>query len=312
VTLPEDGDALRRALGLEAAGFNLHGVLGAADWDARVPSAWRCAALLPGARSALVLGAGGRALFTAFSASPEAAAGRRDPLDAYTLRVTRAAADRGAEDLLRHLISKEFPDDGILGEEFEEKAGTSGWRWIFDPVDGTKSFIHGVPLFGTLIGLEYQVEQVLGLCRFPALNEVVYGAKGLGAWWQVGDRERRPARVSGVSRLEEALFCTTTIQGWRRLGRQQAFEQLCESTAISRGWGDCYGHILVATGRADLMVDPQLNAWDCAALVPIVQEAGGHFADFTGAVDIHSGNGFSVNGELKGAVLEILKPAQAV
>lgn len=233
--------------------------------------------------------------------SPELAVERKRDSSPVT------AADRGAEELLRHLISKQYPDDGILGEEFEEKHGSSGWRWVLDPVDGTKSFIHGVPLFGTLIGLEYEREQVLGLCRFPALNEVVFAATGLGAWWQVNSSQRRPARVSDVSKLEDAVFCTTTIQGWRRVGQQAAFERLCEGTAISRGWGDCYGHILVATGRADLMVDPLLNAWDCAALVSIMQEAGGHFVDFTGQVDIHSGNGLSVNKKLKNAALEILK-----
>lgn len=217
------------------------------------------------------------------------------------------AADRGAEELLRKLITIQYPDDGILGEEFEEKSGTNGWRWILDPVDGTKSFIHGVPLFGTLVGLEYDNQQVLGLCRFPALNEVVYAAKGMGAWWQISENHRRPARVSDVRSLDDAVFCTTTIQGWRRVGRQAAFDKLCDSAGISRGWGDCYGHILVATGRADLMVDPLLNPWDCSALVPIMQEAGGHFVDFNGDVTIHSGNGLSVNSHLRDAALEILK-----
>ena len=107
--------------------------------------------------------------------------------------------------------------------------------------------------------------------------------------------------------MDEAVFCTTTIQGWRRVGRQSAFDKLCDSTAISRGWGDCYGHILVATGSADLMVYPLLNPWDCAALVPILQEAGGHFVDFNGDVTIHSNNGLSVNAHLRDAALEILQ-----
>jgi histidinol-phosphatase len=233
--------------------------------------------------------------------SPELAIERKRDASPVT------AADRGAEELLRRLIGIQYPDDGILGEEFEEKTGTSGWRWILDPVDGTKSFIHGVPLFGTLIGLEYDHNQILGLCRFPALNEVVFAAEGLGAWWQIGENHRRPARTSEVKKLDEAVFCTTTIQGWRRVGRQAAFDKLCDSTGISRGWGDCYGHILVATGRADLMVDPLLNPWDCAALVPIMQEAGGHFVDFNGDVTIHSNNGLSVNEHLRDAALEILK-----
>ena len=236
--------------------------------------------------------------------SPELAVDRKRDASPVTV------ADRGAEELLRRLISIQYPEDGILGEEFEEKHGSSGWRWILDPIDGTKSFVHGVPLFGTLIGLEHNRRQVLGLCRFPALGEVVYAAKGLGAWWEVNTNQRRPARVSNVKTLEEAVFCTTTIQGWRRVGRQAAFDRLCDTAAISRGWGACYGHILVATGRADLMVDPLLNPWDCAALVPIMEEAGGHFVDFNGDVTIHSNNGLSVNHHLQDAVLDILKTSE--
>lgn len=233
--------------------------------------------------------------------SPELAVERKRDRSPVT------AADRGAEELIRKLIAEHWPDDGVLGEELGETPGRSGWRWILDPVDGTKSFIHGVPLFGTLIGLELDSQPVLGLCALPALNEVVYGAKGLGAWWQTGQREPRPARVSDVSDLSEAVFCTTTIQGWSRVGRQAAFERFCQTCSISRGWGDCYGHILVATGRVDLMVDPLLNPWDCAALVPILAEAGGHFVDLNGVSTIHSGHGMSVNGKLKDAALALLK-----
>ncbi|MBI1311661.1 histidinol-phosphatase [bacterium] len=235
--------------------------------------------------------------------SPELAVDRKRDSSPVT------AADRGAEQLIRSLIAESYPNDAILGEEFGEAAGSSGWRWILDPVDGTKSFIHGVPLFGTLIGLEHGDEQVVGVCRLPALGEVVYAARGLGAFWQVGSHAARRARVSDVSDLSEATFCTTTIQGWSRVGRQAAFERFCNTTQISRGWGDCYGHILVATGRADLMVDPLLNPWDCAPLVPIMQEAGGHFVDFAGKVSIHSNNGLSVNAGLKDAALKLLAEA---
>jgi len=216
-------------------------------------------------------------------------------------------ADRGAEQLLRERILQTFPDDGILGEEFGEQAGTSGYRWILDPVDGTKSFIHGVPLFGTLIGVEYGERCVAGVCRFPALDELVYAAQGQGAWWQLGTAPPRPARVSAIETLDEALFCITTIAGWERIGRRDAFDKLCTAAKLTRGWGDCYGHALVATGRADVMVDPMMNPWDAAALVPILQEAGGHFVDWNGKVSIHSGNGVSVNPALKETVLKILE-----
>lgn len=215
-------------------------------------------------------------------------------------------ADRGAEQLIRQLLADRYPQDAILGEEFGAAAGSSGWRWVLDPVDGTKSFIHGVPLFGTLIGVEFAGHPVAGVCRLPALQEVVYGADGLGAWWQVANREPRRAKVSDVSDLSQATFSTTTIQGWRRVGRQAAFDRLCATAAISRGWGDCYGHALAATGRVDVMVDPLLNPWDCAAFVPILKEAGGAFVDFQGVETINSGNGLSVNAGLKDVVLEIL------
>jgi histidinol-phosphatase len=234
--------------------------------------------------------------------SPDLAVDRKQDSSPVTI------ADRGAEELLRGLIDDRYGNDAVLGEEFGESSGTSGWRWILDPIDGTKSFIHGVPLFGTLIGLEHGDDQVLGICAFPALVETVFAAKGLGAFWKIGSGEPRPARVSSVSNLSEATFCTTTIQGWARIGRQDAFDCFCEEAAICRGWGDCYGHALVATGRADVMVDPLLNAWDCAPFVPILQEAGGHFVAFNGKPDIHAGNGLSVNAGLLEASLNIVRP----
>jgi myo-inositol-1(or 4)-monophosphatase len=217
-------------------------------------------------------------------------------------------ADRGAEQLIRREIERNFPGDGVLGEEFEETPTSNGFRWILDPVDGTKSFIHGVPLFGTLIGLEFQDHVVLGVCRFPALGEVVYAAQNSGAWWQTGTAAPRQARVSTVKDLSEALFCVTTISGWERIGRYDAFERLRSASHLTRGWGDCYGHALVATGRAEVMVDPMMNAWDAAPFVPILQEAGGHFVDWRGRASIHSGNGISVNAHLKERVLETVEP----
>jgi histidinol-phosphatase len=222
------------------------------------------------------------------------------------------AADKGAEQLLRSEIERAFPGDGVLGEEFGDTPGTSGFRWILDPIDGTKSFIHGVPLFGTLIGLEYEGECVLGVCGFPALNEVVYAASGMGAWWQRGTAEPTRARVSKVKTLSEALFCCTSIQRWESIGRRDAFDQLVSSAQLARGWGDCYGHALVATGRADVMVDAGMNPWDAAALLPIVREAGGQFVDWSGKTTIYGGNGVSVNPFLKEEILRILSDSKTV
>ena len=216
-------------------------------------------------------------------------------------------ADRGAEQLIRARLAEEFPGDGVLGEEFPETPSSTGYRWILDPIDGTKSFVHGVPLFGTLIGIQEKERTVAGVCRFPALDEVIYAHADGGAWWKIRNRAATPARVTSVNALADALFCVTTITGWEKIGRQDVFDRLINSTRLTRGWGDCYGHMLVATGRADVMVDPEMSIWDAAALLPIVQEAGGHFLDWSGQPNIDSGNGLSVNAPLRDAVLQTIQ-----
>ena len=216
-------------------------------------------------------------------------------------------ADKQTELLIRDRLAAAFPDDAILGEEFPDKAGSSGFRWILDPIDGTKSFIHGVPLFGTLIGVEFETECVIGVVRFPALDEVVYAARGQGAWWQIGNRDPRQVKVSNVTNLAEATFCTTNPSRWLSTGKGAIMEGLMTSVQLARGWGDCYGHMLVATGRADVMIDPAMNAWDAAALLPIVQEAGGEFIDWSGAPTIYGGNGISVVPGLKDEILRRLR-----
>lgn len=215
-------------------------------------------------------------------------------------------ADRGAEQLLRERIASRYPNDAILGEEFGETPGTSGYRWILDPVDGTKSFVSGVPVFGMLIGLQYQGACVAGVCGFPALNEVVYASQGSGTWRKQGENSPVRCRVRSTSKLSEALFCFTSAGGWDSAGHWEAFARLTRSTRLSRGWGDCYGHVLVATGRADLMIDPALAIWDAAALIPIVTEAGGEFIDWTGKQTVDGGNGISVIPELRAETLRVL------
>ena len=216
-------------------------------------------------------------------------------------------ADRGAEELLREKIGKHYPEDGILGEEHAEKPSQNGYRWILDPVDGTKSFIHGVPLFGTLIGIEFEKRCEVGVCRFPALNEVVYARRGGGAWWKKGNNDAKPAKCSTISTIEEACFCTTNAARWENHGHSQVYKDLCQRVKLYRGWGDCFGHILVATGRAEIMVDPILSPWDVAALVPIMEEAGGAFVDYEGNTTIYAGHGFSVNSALKDQMLQLFR-----
>lgn len=218
-------------------------------------------------------------------------------------------ADRGAELLMRNRLSEEFASDGVLGEEFGEKPGGSGFRWILDPVDGTKSFIHGVPLFGTLIGIEHEPSKrcVAGICGFPALDEVVYASQGQGAWWKIHNQPPRKAQVSSRNDLHDSTFCITNLARWERMGHRHALDTLLAQCGLIRGWGDCFGHILVATGRIELMIDPILNPWDGAALFPILEEAGGHFVDWKGNPTIYGGSGISVNSALKDQVLRIVQ-----
>ncbi|WP_437229821.1 inositol monophosphatase family protein [Planctomicrobium sp. SH661] len=217
------------------------------------------------------------------------------------------AADRGAEDLLRRELLTRYPEDSVLGEEFGETTGTSGFRWILDPVDGTKSFVHGTPLFGMLIGLQHQGENVAGICRLPAVREVVYARRGGGAWWQRDGRPAVRAQVATPKPLAESLFCYTAVEGFQQIQRMDVLETLSKQSRLSRGWGDCYGHMLVATGRAEIMVDPLLAEWDASALIPIVEEAGGVFMDWQGKSTAVGGNGISVIPSLKNEVRKLVE-----
>ena len=211
-------------------------------------------------------------------------------------------ADREVETYLRSAISQSFPADGILGEEEGERHGTSGRRWIIDPIDGTYSFVHGVPLYAVLIGLEIDNEPVLGAVNLPVLNELVYAARGLGCFWN-----GEPASVSTTSSLSEALLLCTDFGTCAQNGFGPAAEVLQSRVGARRTWGDAYGHVLVATGRADIMLDPIMNVWDCAALLPIVEEAGGSFTDWQGRRTIQGGNAISTNAVLFDEVMEVVR-----
>lgn len=216
-------------------------------------------------------------------------------------------ADRGAETLIRDHLASTFPEDGILGEEFDDKPAENGYRWILDPIDGTKPFIYGVPLFGTLVGIEFEDRMVAGVCRLPALNEVVYAAEGDGAWWQIGDADPQPAKVSSESDLAKARLMFTEPTHDVRVNRESVLQSFLQQVRIARGWGDCFGHMMVATGRADLAIDPEMSAWDIAALIPIVREAGGHCTDWRGDENIFGRDGVSVTPGLRDDVMKILR-----
>ncbi len=221
--------------------------------------------------------------------------------------VTRA--DKEAEELLREHIAREFPDDSIVGEEFGAQDGSSEYRWYLDPIDGTKSFVRGIPLFGTMVGLECKDEAVVGVIVFPALKEMVFAGKGLGAWWcddlELSDRKK--AQVSKVSRLSEACLCANSASEFERIGKEAAYRKLSQAAGLSRGYPDCYGHYLVATGRIEIMIDPVVNAWDNAPLKPIMEEAGGRFTDLGGNATIHGGSGISSNGAMHDEVVAMFK-----
>ena len=184
-------------------------------------------------------------------------------------------ADKSAERMIRDLIGEAFPREPILGEE--EGGSSKGNGWVVDPIDGTKSFVCGVPLYSTLISYEEQGETVVGVCHFPALNETVYAEKGQGSFWN-----GRICRVSQVSRLEDAFLSSGSQFSMHSACRSAGFDTLVQTARATRTWTDAYGHALVATGRVEAMIDPIVATWDISAMRLIVREAGGKFTDFQG------------------------------
>jgi histidinol-phosphatase len=215
-------------------------------------------------------------------------------------------ADREAEAYLRRQIAERFPDDGVLGEEEGEHQGRSGRRWIIDPIDGTFAFVHGVPFYGVLIALEIDAEMSVGVINIPVLNEIVAAAKGAGCFLNGA-----PARVSNVGKLADALLLATDFNACARYGFGRAAELLQMRAKSSRTWGDCYGYVLVATGRAEVMLDPVMNLWDCAPLLPIMEAAGGTFTDWRGEKTAHGGNSIATNGVLFDEVMTVVRNQDA-
>jgi fructose-1,6-bisphosphatase/inositol monophosphatase family enzyme len=180
-----------------------------------------------------------------------------------------------------------------------------------DPIDGTQSFIRGVPLFGVLIGMEEAGEAVLGVVFLPALGEMVHAARGLGCWWlpaghKPGAAPKR-ARVSDTARLAECTAVTTSPEYFVRAGKPEVYDRLLRAVRHERGWGDCYAHVLVATGRADVAVEPLMHVWDNAALLPVVVEAGGAFTDWKGRPTIAGGDAVSSNGKVHDEALRLVR-----
>jgi len=219
-------------------------------------------------------------------------------------------ADHAAEAALRQHVLGAFPRDAFLGEESGRSAGTSGYEWIVDPIDGTKSFIRGVPLYATLVGCRHDGAGVIGVIAIPALDEMAYAARGAGAWHVRGTAAPERARVSSRATFGQALVCTSDFTSFGKradaAAGAAARARLERACGIARSWGDGYGYLLVATGRAEVMVDPLLNAWDAAAVETVVTEAGGRFTDWRGRERIDSGDGIATNGVVHEAVLRLL------
>ena len=210
------------------------------------------------------------------------------------------AADRGAEEAMTAFLLRECPGHGVLGEEFGETPGDGRYRWILDPIDGTKSFIHHVPLFGTLVALERDGTPVAGVIACHAVGETAYAALGLGAFLN-----GEPTRVSQTAALAAATVSMTSYSRMSRL-YPAGFRALVDGCGLARSWGDCYGYLMVATGRADVMLDPEMSIWDAAALYPVITEAGGRMTTWEGE-DRVGGSVVATNGLLHDAVLAALR-----
>lgn len=224
------------------------------------------------------------------------------------------AADRAAETLLRARITETYPDDAILGEEFDDKPGTSGWRWILDPIDGTFSFVHGVPLYGTMVACAFEGHPRVGVIHMPALDETVAGSideqGDRNGWWKPAGRpERRPLAVTPVQELDEALGLWTCPEVYRELGVLHVFQHLEHALGHQRGWSDCYAYVLLTTGRADAVVEAGLQLWDIAATLPILLAAGARVSDWNGGEDFGGGNVVASNGPVHESLLREIRRA---
>jgi myo-inositol-1(or 4)-monophosphatase len=203
-------------------------------------------------------------------------------------------ADRKAEEILRKKIQREFPDHGIIGEEFGEEDSHREWVWTVDPIDGTRSFIQGLPLFATLLALLHKGEPVLGVVCLPALGETVWAVRGKGTF-----SGKHRLRVSSHSKLKDSVLATADHYCFRKKKYLRLWNQLHSSAKLVRTYPDAFGHLLAIRGSVDVMVDPWAYIWDFAPCKIMVQEAGGVFANFKGSKNsIREGTALVGNAQL--------------
>jgi histidinol-phosphatase len=212
------------------------------------------------------------------------------------------AADREAEAHLRNTLLDTFPKDGFLGEESGDLAGTSGYRWIIDPIDGTRNFVRGVPHWATLVGLEHEGRPVAGIAYEPVIDRLWRALHGDGAY-----RDDQRVHVSKIDRLDQSTMFYSALSWFVKAGREREILQLVANTQRQRGFGDYYGHLLVAQGAGDFMVEHGVHTWDVAALRVIVEEAGGKFTDWNGMPTSDTPDCVASNGLVHEAVLAVLR-----
>lgn len=208
-------------------------------------------------------------------------------------------ADRECETFLRDVFSREFPGDGFIGEEHGEEPTTTGFRWIIDPIDATANFIRGIPIYGNLVAIEKEGEIVAGLCYVPAMDDLYHAMRGRGAF-----KNDRPIHVSSVDRLEDAQLCYPELVMFDRRGLTDFFHDMTRSVKRSRGFGDYWQFLLLAEGACDIVLEPFAALWDLAALLPIVEEAGGVFTDFNGKRTAAGGGAIAANPILHRLVMQ--------
>ena len=209
-------------------------------------------------------------------------------------------ADKKSEEVMRELIMKEFPDHGILGEEFGEYKPDAGYQWVLDPIDGTKSFICGTVTFGTLIALMKDKEPILGVINQPILNDFLLGDNYSTIL------NGKPVHVRNCEKVSDAVLLNTDILDIEEYQNKKGFDSLMHQVKLFRMWGDCYGYSLVATGYADIMLDPIMNSWDLLALIPIIKGAGGTITDYHGNDPLKGNSIVATGGSIHQTVIEII------
>lgn len=209
-------------------------------------------------------------------------------------------ADRRAEEVMRHLIRKEFPDHGVIGEEFGTENEAAEFVWVLDPIDGTISFAGGCPLFGTLIGLLHEGQPVLGAIHQPILDLLCIGDNHQTTF--NGNR----VQMREIDNLSQTLVLATDLLNIAKYQQNEGFDRLIQEARLFRTWGDCYGYLLLASGRADIMLDPIMNPWDVLPIIPIIRGAKGVITAWDGSDATHGNSCVAANQKLHPLVLEIL------